>query len=257
MDNLLKISFIQSDISWLNIDKNLDVFGNKIVGLNSDIVFLPEMFDTGFVTDKNIIKNIKTEKTFAWLKNTAKINRINIGGSFIAKTETGLKNRFVFMRTNGDFGFYDKRHLFSLADENIAISRGNERKTIVCKGWKINLQICYDLRFPVWARNTDNYDLLVYVANWPASRIEQWETLLKARAIENQAYVVGVNRIGTDGNGFIYSGNSLVIDFKGQILHKSPENQEDIPTLTLSFDKLKIARQKFPFLKDRDEFVLR
>jgi predicted amidohydrolase len=256
MDFFLKISLIQPELKWLEIDKNLEFYTREISISNADLIILPEMFDTGFVTNEHTVLKLERKKTFHWLKIMTAMYGKSIAGSLIVKTDNGYKNRFILMLPDGSYEFYDKRHLFALAGEDKVFSCGNERKIIDFKGWKIKPQICYDLRFPVWARNAENYHLLIYVANWPLSRINQWKTLLTARAIENQCYVVGVNTIGTDGNGFVYGGKSMVIDFKGEIIYEAPENQTITKELTFDFNALSKARTNFPFLKDKDKFKM-
>lgn len=181
---------------------------------------------------------------------------IALAGSSLIRTQKGYKNRFLFCAPNKDIEFYDKRHLFSMAGENKFIQKGTENKIVEYKNWKINLQICYDLRFPVWSRNTSAYDLIIYVANWPQSRIKQWKALLIARAIENQAFVVGVNRIGKDGNGFSYSGNSLIINYNGDIIFEAPQNKTATQRIELNLEEMLNARKKFPVLGDADNFKI-
>jgi omega-amidase len=263
MKEKLRISIIQSDIVWLDRKKNLETYSKSISKItNTDIVFLPEMFDTGFyITPHKLNKN---EKNFSidWMKKTAFEKNISIGGSTIIEENNKFHNRFLFVNSDKSIEFYNKRHLFKHAGELNEFEAGNSNKIVsfdasagsATQKWKINLLICYDLRFPVWSRNTSDYHILVYVANWPKSRIDQWKALLIARAIENQSYVFGVNRIGTDGNGFNYPGKSLIISPKGEIIYEAKENEEDIYTAELDFDYLMKIRRNFPVLEDREEF---
>jgi predicted amidohydrolase len=195
--------------------------------------------------------------TVGWMKKIAIEKKIILTGSIIIEEEGNYYNRLIWMLPNGQYGYYNKRHCFGFAGEDEHYTPGNKRLITSVKGWKINVQICYDLRFPVWARQQQNeepeYDILLYVANWPERRNHPWKTLLTARAIENQAYVIGVNRVGNDGNNIYHSGDSMVLNALGETLyHKA--NDEDIFTITLEKDKLEATRNKFPFLKDADEF---
>ena len=199
-------------------------------------------------------------ETIHWMKEISATNKIILTGSLIIKDNEKYFNRLIWMLPNGQFGYYDKRHLFGYAGEDLQYTAGNKRLIASVKGWKINLQICYDLRFPVWCRQQSTemeseYDLLMYVANWPEKRNHAWKTLLCARAIENQCFVVGVNRVGNDGRNIYHSGDSLVIDPLGQVLyHKTDE--EDICTITLQKEEVSKARLQFPFWKDADLFSI-
>jgi predicted amidohydrolase len=208
-------------------------------------------------------------ETMQWMKRIAAENKVVLTGSVIIAEGQGDKetgdyyNRLIWMLPNGSYGIYDKRHRFAYGEEDQYYRAGNKRTIASVKGWKINLLICYDLRFPVWARQrtapgagSPEYDVLVYVANWPERRIEAWKTLLRARAIENQCYVIGVNRVGKDGNDIYYSGESAVIDPLGEILY-SRKGEEDVHTITLNKEHLEEVRKKFPFWKDADEFDIR
>ncbi len=256
MKQKLEISLIQLDVFWLDKEKNLKKIEELIDrSPKSDIFLLPEMFNTGFYLKPFEIAEDWDGLTVMWMKRVSEKYGVALGGSIVFKENGKFYNRFLFVEGE-NIEFYDKRHTFSMAGENKYFTKGNKIKTIEFKGWKIRLLVCYDLRFPVWSRNTDEYDLAVYVANWPASRIEQWKSLLIARAIENQAYVIGVNRIGKDGNGFDYAGKSLVADFKGEILLQLPDNKEVVRSVVLDADLLKKSREKFPVLRDRDKFVI-
>ncbi len=235
---------------------------DKIAALpdKTEIVVLPEMFSTGFSMQPKLFAETMEGETVEWMKRVSSENGIVLTGSMIAEENGHYFNRLVWMLPNGQFGYYDKRHLFAYAGEHAEYTAGNKRLIASVKGWKINLQVCYDLRFPVWARQqTQNgmpeYDLLIYVANWPEKRSHAWKTLLCARAIENQCYVVGVNRVGNDGNNIYHSGNSLVIDPLGQVLYHMAD-EEDVNTITLSKEKLAEVRTRFPFLNDADNFTI-
>lgn len=237
----------------------------KINGLyrNTELVVLPEMFSTGFSMKPEVLAETMEGETMAWMKRVSAANRVILTGSLIIEEEKKYYNRLIWMMPNGEFGYYDKRHLFGFAGEDKYYQAGNKRLITSVKGWKINVQVCYDLRFPVWARqsvkkdkeNPYEYDVLLYVANWPERRSHAWKTLLCARAIENQCYVIGVNRVGMDGNEIYHSGNSLVIDPLGEVLYHMTD-EEDIFTIMLEKEKLEDVRSRFPFLKDADEFRL-
>ena len=273
----LTITTLQTNLVWENKIANLDYLGKKINGLQekTEIVVLPEMFSTGFCVHPQLFAETMEGETLQWMKEISADNKIILTGSLIIKENDQYYNRLIWMLPNGEFGYYDKRHLFGFAEEDKHYTAGNKRLIASVKGWKINLQICYDLRFPVWARNritpidpsraeelqasTDTrpeFDVLLYVANWPERRSHAWKTLLCARAIENQCYVVGVNRVGMDGNNVSHSGNSLVIDPLGEVLYHMAD-EEDIFTITLQKEWLNDIRRKYPFWKDADEFNFR
>jgi omega-amidase len=262
----LNISIVQNDLKWEDKKANLASFENMIAAHKEkmEVVFLPEMFSTGFSMQPSGHAESMDGESVQWMKRIAAEKKIILGGSLIISENGEYYNRLIWMLPNGDFGFYDKRHLFAYAGEDQAYSSGNKRLIASVKGWKLNLQVCYDLRFPVWARQTvpmnenDNdaeYDVLVYVANWPEKRIHAWKTLLQARAIENQCYVVGVNRIGDDANGNHYTGDSMIVDPLGQPLLQA-ENKQNVFTYTLQSDQLNHVRQKLPFLRDADPFII-
>ena len=258
---MLTITTIQTNLVWENKAANLLMLEQKIKGMEerTEVIVLPEMFSTGFSMNAEALAENMDGVTVAWMKRVAAENKIILTGSIIIKENETFYNRLIWMLPNGEFGVYDKRHLFGLGNETEHYSGGNKRLIASVKGWKINLQICYDLRFPVWARQSPaenkeaEYDVLVYVANWPERRSHAWKTLLCARAIENQCYVVGVNRVGDDGNKIYHSGNSMIIDPLGQVLYHNADD-EDIFTIALDKEKLNEVRGKFPFLKDGDEF---
>ncbi len=253
----LTITLIQTDLHWENKAANLQMLEKKIKSIDTktELVILPEMFSTGFSMKPELLAESMEDETIYWMKRIATEMKIVLTGSIIIKEEENYYNRLVWVLPNGQIGYYDKRHLFGFANEHEHYQSGNKRFVAQVNGWKINLQICYDLRFPVWARQAkaDEYDVLINIANWPERRSHAWKTLLCARAIENQSYVVGVNRVGNDGNDVYHSGNSMVVDPMGQVLyHKSDE--EDVYTFTLEKSILNDFRKKYPFLKDADQF---
>ena len=260
--NDLKISFIQSDLIWENPEQNIADFDSRIATITEipDIIILPEMFNTAFSINPDYAETM-TGKTINWMKTKASECNCVVAGSLLIKENGMLFNRLVWMQANGNCFTYDKRHLFRMSEEFKIINRGNKKTIVELNGWKINLNICYDLRFPVWTKNTFNdyeyeYDLLINVANWPASRSLIWQTLLKARAIENQAYVVGINRIGKDGFGTSHSGDSMIIDPIGNVLLKAENDKEVIQTLTVSKAELIEFRAKFTVGLDWDKFEI-
>ena len=256
----LTISTIQTNLLWEESSANLRLLEEKIIAIEdkTEIVVLPEMFSTGFSMRAEQLAETMGGETVSWMKRVSRENGIILTGSIMIREEEKHFNRLIWMLPNGEYGYYDKRHLFAYGEEDQHYSAGSKRLIASVKGWTINLLICYDLRFPVWARqqikeNSPEFDVLIYVANWPERRSHAWKTLLCARAIENQCYVVGVNRVGTDANNIYYSGNSLVIDPLGQVLYHMAD-EEDTNTITLSKEKLEEVREKFPFWKDADGF---
>lgn len=256
MQNQLVILGIQADLKWENPKQNCLYFKKQISSIKTkpDLVVLPEMFTTGFSMDaKKIAEGLQGE-TISWMKSIAIENNLAICGSLAIKDKERFYNRFVFIHPKGETEFYDKKHTFTLAGEGEIYTSGSKRKTITFRGWKIYPQICYDLRFPVWSRNTKDYDLLIYVANWPNKRNLAWQILLKARAIENMSYTIGVNRIGTDANNLTYSGDSMIVDFLGKTLSDLKPEEKGIITATLEKDHQNLVRKKLGFLNDKDEF---
>lgn len=258
----LSITTIQTNLIWEDKAANLYALEQKINSIQdpTEIVVLPEMFSTGFSMQPSLFAETMEGETLNWMKKVSTQNKIILTGSIIIEEEGKYYNRLIWMLPNGEYGYYDKRHLFAFGQEDKFYNAGNKRLIAEVKGFKINLQVCYDLRFPVWARQQNKsggmeYDVLIYIANWPEKRSHAWKTLLCARAIENQCYVVGVNRVGTDGNNIYHSGNSLVIDPLGQVLYHMPDD-EDVNTVTISKDYLNEVREKFPFWKDGDGFSL-
>ena len=263
----LTITIIQTKLYWENKDANLAMLREKIESIPSytELVILPEMFSTGFSMDAENLAETMEGPTVAWMKEVAQKNRIILTGSIIIKEDDKFYNRLIWMLPNGQFGQYDKRHLFAFAGEDKCFTAGNKKLIASVKGWKINLQICYDLRFPVWGRQTKlaeytdeataSYDILINVANWPERRSLAWKTLLCARAIENQSFVIGVNRVGNDGFGNAHSGNSLIVNALGEIYYHMADD-EYIFTITLEKEELEKQRKDFPFLNDADSFTI-
>ena len=244
----------------------MEMLEEKINSLRqkTELVILPEMFTTGFSMNAAALAETMEGDAIEWMKRLSAENRLILTGSLIIEEGGRFYNRLIWMLPNGEMGYYDKRHLFAYSKEDQFYHPGKKRLICSAKGWKLNMQICYDLRFPVWARQVSTasgqqqeteYDILVYVANWPERRSHAWKTLLCARAIENQCYVVGVNRVGRDGNDIYYGGNSLIIDPLGEVLYHMAD-EEDVFTITLEKEKLDEVRARFPFLKDGDGFSI-
>ena len=255
----LKVTIIQTALYWESIDENLEMFGQKTSQIEdeTDLIVLPEMFNTAFTMSSEKLAEEMDGKTMQWMKNAAKAKNCVVVGSLIINENGNYYNRLIWMRTDGSYETYDKRHLFRMMDEHKYFSGGDRRIVVELNGWRICPLVCYDLRFPVWCRNKGDYDCLIYIANWPEARRNAWNTLLLARAIENQVYVIGVNRIGKDGNEIAFSGDSVVIDPKGQIISQTQSYQENIETVSLSYEELEDFRKKFPVDLDGDEFVIR
>jgi omega-amidase len=259
----LTITIIQADLVWENIDANLERFTQKInsITTKTEVIVLPEMFSTGFSMQPEKLAETMDGKAVRWMIKTAIEKRLIITGSLMIAEAGKYYNRLIWILPNGQMGYYNKRHLFGYANEDNHYTAGNKRLIAQVKGFKINLQICYDLRFPVWARQQANkdetaeYDILLYVANWPEKRSHAWKTLLTARAIENQCYVIGVNRVGKDGNGINHSGDSMVVNALGETLYHKADD-EDIFTITLDKEPLEKIRASLPFLKDADAFKI-
>ena len=253
----MKIALFQAPLVWENPIANRKYFEAKIKALaeNVDLIVLPEMFTSGFTMNPKAVAETMQGDTIVWLKNLAKAKNAAITGSLVMEENGHFFNRLVFVFPSGAIQKYDKKHLFTLAGEDKIYTAGTEKLIVDYMGFKICPLICYDLRFPVFARNTEDYDVLIYVANWPKIRINAWDSLLKARAIENMCYTIGVNRIGEDANQHEYIGHSQVIDFLGNY-DIEPQEIEDIFITTLDKKKLLETRQKFGFLNDRDAFKL-
>lgn len=272
----LSFSLIQTPLFWEDKGANLDMLSQKIAGINvhTEIIVLPEMFTTGFTMQPERFAETMDGPTIDWMRRMAFEKKAIVTGSLIIIENEKFYNRLIWMLPNGTLGYYDKRHLFAYAGEDKQYTPGNKRLIASVKGWKINVQICYDLRFPVWARqgtatiseteetigNNDNvatpeYDILLYVANWPEKRSHAWKTLLTARAIENQCFTIGVNRIGLDGNNIAHSGNSMVVGPLGEILYHCAD-ESDVFHIILQKEELINTRDRFPFWKDADLFQI-
>ncbi|MFT6807573.1 MAG: omega-amidase [Saprospiraceae bacterium] len=252
----LTITLIQSTLHWQDPEANRKMFGEKIKNGDEpkDLVILPEMFTTGFTMNAREWAETMEGPTLRWMKRVAEETDAVITGSLIISEDGNYYNRLIWMRPDGTFDTYDKRHLFAMAGEHEHYAPGTERLIVTLHGWKICPLICYDLRFPVWARNDDAYDLLIYMANWPDRRSYDWNTLLRARAIENQTFVAAVNRVGTDGNEHAYAGDSCVIDPGWEKTIHHMEDKDAVATVVLSYKHLQDVRGKLPFLKDADKF---
>lgn len=255
----LKIALVQTDIVWQDSKRNSTCYSEKIKGLTEkvDIIVLPEMFSTGFSMQPQGIAESMQGETVAWMKKIALEKNVAICGSLIILEGNNYYNRFLFVAPSGEIEIYNKRHLFTLAGEDKVYSPGNEKVIIEYKGWKICPQICYDLRFPVWARNTEEYDILLYVANWPKLRIAAWDALLKARAIENLCYSIGVNRVGKDANKLEYTGHSAVYDCLGEKLTNTVSNSVCIEIVSLKKEHIVETRKQLNFLSDKDDFEIK
>jgi predicted amidohydrolase len=259
----LTVSLIQTELHWENKQANLAMFDKKLQALpaGTHVAVLPEMFSTGFSMNAAELAENMEGPTVHWMRNKAAEKKMILTGSLIIEENGQYFNRLVWMLPNGQYGCYDKRHLFAYAGEDRSYTGGKERFIASVNGWRIHTIVCYDLRFPVWARqqtgpqNNAEYDLMICVANWPEKRVTAWKTLLQARAIENQSYVIGVNRVGNDGNGIYHSGDSMVVDPGGQVLYQR-SGEEDIFTITLEKEELQKWRERFPFWRDADRFEI-
>ncbi|MDO3693858.1 amidohydrolase [Wenyingzhuangia sp. chi5] len=253
MSDSLNITLVQPDVIWMNNLTNLENLDKQLGNIKTDLIVLPEMFSTGFCMEPSKIAETMDGLSVLWMLKTAKRLNCAVCGSLSIQEKNKYYNRFLFVTPNGIEVSYDKKHLFSYGKENEVYTAGKKSTTIHYKGWKIKPFICYDLRFPVWSRNTNNYDLALYVANWPANRSFAWNSLLTARAIENMSYVVAVNRIGIDGNELKYQGDSKVIDPLGETLIDLKESKT-VRQINLKINHLEKVRNKFKFLEDKDEF---
>ncbi len=256
MKKNLKVYFIQTDLFWQDKKANLLNLENLISPLNNpDIILLPEMFNTAFCPSATHLAETMQENTVNWMIKISNKKKCAVSGTLMVKENGNIFNRLVWISKLGKVYSYDKRHLFSLSNEQKYISAGTKRLIVEEQGWKICPLICYDLRFPVYSRNDINYDMLIYLANWPERRIDAWKSLLKARAIENQCYTIGVNRTGVDGSGVFFNGNSLALDAFGNELI-SPSILKTTFSTSLRKDHIKSTREKINFLNDRDQFKL-
>ena len=253
----MNVTVVQPDIIWENIEGNLSRLSELIKPLygSTDIVVLPEMFTTGFTMNTAQMAEPKDGLTYKWMQKVSSDGDLAICGSYIVKESGCFYNRWNFVSPDNSV-HYDKRHLFRMGNEETFFTGGKERVIFGFRGVRIMPSICYDLRFPVWSRNNGSYDLLINSANWPDSRQMVWNTLLRARAIENQCYVAASNRVGTDGKGIEYRGDSMILDPKGEVLAKGMENSECIFTFNISMEELFSFREKFPVLRDADDFII-
>lgn len=257
MTEEFKIALIQTTLEWENPEGNRKHFQKKIESIQEpvDLIILPEMFTTGFTMNAAPFAERMNGETIAWMKKMAQLKNAAITGSIIIEENHNFYNRLFFITSEGKMQTYDKRHLFTLANEQETFTAGSEKLIIEYKGWRLCPMICYDLRFPVWARNVEEYDAVFFVANWPQARIKAWDVLLQARAIENMAYCIGVNRIGTDGKGFEYVGHSAVYDGLGESLNEKEFKKDDVILVSLTKGHLEAIRKKLRFLEDRDFFL--
>ena len=254
MENL-KITIIQPDIIWENIHANLEKYSEMLLEIGeTDLIIFPEMFTTGFSMKPEKLKEKMDGPSVQWMKKTAALKDASVAGSLIIEDNGKIFNRAVWVFPDGKIQFYDKHHLFTMGEEHVHYTRGNKKLVIDFKGWRFCPLICYDLRFPVWGRNTENYDVLIYMANWPSPRHHHWKTLLAARAVENMSYCIGVNRTGNDGTVLKYSGDSARISPKG--FSEFMGEKEKAKTFEISYSELMDYRKSFPFLNDRDEFQI-
>jgi omega-amidase len=256
----LNLTLLQIPLVWENKAENLKAIAAKLDMLTavSDVIVLPELFSTGFSMNSKVLAEKMDGPSVAWMQEQAAKKNCVICGSLIIEAENKYYNRLIWMKPDGSSSYYNKRHLFRMANENKHYSEGTRKLIVEYKGWKICLQVCYDLRFPVWSRRTsaEDYDLLIYIANWPQRRNHAWKSLLVARAIENQSYTIGVNRIGKDGNGNDYSGDSVVLNFLGEKITHSNPSDESAETVTLNKADLLDFRKNFPAELDADSFVI-
>ncbi|WP_207425650.1 amidohydrolase [Pedobacter sp. SYSU D00535] len=256
--SILKITTFQAYLFWENIDKNLQNLSLRLSSIRekTDLIVLPEMFSTGFSMNAASLAEEMGGKTMQWMHSQAERFESVITGSLIIKEDGKYYNRLIWMRPDGSYEKYDKRHLFGLGKEDSVYEAGKDKLFVELNGWRICPAICYDLRFPVWLRNKGGeYDLLLVVANWPERRSAHWRALIPARAVENQAFVVGVNRVGHDGNEIYHSGDSMCIDPNGKTVYYKP-NDEDLYTFSISKDELVKVRRAYPFLRDADDFEI-
>lgn len=259
MHTQLKIALVQSDLIWENPKQNRYNFNEKVQAISEavDIVILPEMFTTGFTMNAEKVAETMQGETVFWMKDLAVKKNTAILGSIVITENDNFYNRLLFVCPKGTIEVYDKKHCFTLVGEEKTYTAGTKKNIIEYKGWKINPLICYDLRFPVWARNVEDYDVLIYVANWPKPRVSAWNALLKARAIENMCYCIGVNRVGVDGVNSVYSGHSAAYDVLGNEISSLNPDKEAIEVVTLEKRHIEAYRNKFKFLNDKDTFILK
>ena len=257
MNSHLRVTLVQTELAWQAPASNRRSLAAHFRGLvgHTDLVVLPEMFSTGFSMDAEGLAEDMDGPTVGWMREEAAALGCVVTGSLIVRDGARCYNRLVWARPDGSLAHYDKRHLFRMADEQQHYGAGDRRLVVELKGWRVCPMVCYDLRFPVWSRSRDDYDVLLYVANWPQRRAHAWSTLLRARAIENLCYVVGVNRVGRDGNGATYAGDSVALDFLGQPL-SSEGGGDRVETAVLDLESLQAYRRSFPAQLDADRFEL-
>jgi predicted amidohydrolase len=257
MNSHLRVTLVQTELAWQDPAANRRSLAAHFRGLvgHTDLVVLPEMFSTGFSMEAESLAEDMDGPTVGWMREEAAALGVAITGSLIVRDGDRCRNRLLWVRSDGSVEHYDKRHLFRMANEQQHYAAGDRRMVVDIKGWRVCPMICYDLRFPVWSRSRDDYDLLLYVANWPARRAHAWATLLRARAIENLCYVVGVNRVGRDGNGATYAGDSVAVDFQGQAL-SSVGGGDRVETAVLDLESLRAYRRDFPAHLDADRFEI-
>ena len=253
----MKIALVQTSLIWEDPTENRSHLAQKITGFMEevDLIVLPEMFSSGFTMNPKVVAETMQGETILWLQHLAKAKNCAITGSLVIEENGNYYNRLVFVFPNGDIKLYDKRHLFTLAGEHKSYTAGIDKLIVEYKGFRICPLVCYDLRFPVFSRNEENYDVLLYVANWPKPRVNAWDILLKARAVENMCYTIGVNRIGSDHNKHNYVGHSQVVDFLGDYILE-PQEADAVFIVELNKAKLIETRNKLAFLNDRDKFIL-
>ena len=254
----MKIALIQSNLYWEDASKNRNNFESKINQVNSEVnlIVLPEMFSTGFTMNASAVAETMQGETVLWMQSIATQKNAAITGSVVIVENEKYYNRMLFVFPSGEIQYYNKRHLFSLAGEDQTYTSGTQKVVIDYLNWKICLQVCYDLRFPVFARNVENYDLLLYIANWPKIRTNAWDILLKARAVENLSYVVGVNRIGLDAHNYEHIGHSQAVDFLGNYILE-PQETEGVFIVELEKNAMLKTRKKLDFLSDKDVFEIK
>jgi omega-amidase len=256
----LRVTLCQLNVIWENVPANLERIEGLLErhGKETDLVLLPELFSTGFTMNVTALAEPMDGRTVGWMKTMAGAMNAVIAASIIIREDDKFYNRLITAGPDGSTSFYDKRHLFRMSGENDHYSRGGDQLIITRNRWRICPLICYDLRFPVWSRNRNRneYDVLIYLANWPQQRMDVWDTLLKARAIENHSYVIGINRVGTDGMDIGYRGQSMLVDFKGQVIEVIEGPEEELRTLSLEWEALQEFRKKFPVHLDADDFII-
>ncbi len=258
MSEILKVTTIQTHLFWEDVQRNLVNFELKIKNITeaTDVIVLPEMFTTGFSMKPSQFAEKMDGETIKWMVKMASLRDALVIGSIIVEEEGRFVNRLLAVHSDGKIDYYDKRHLFAMAGEHHDYTAGEKRLIIDYKRWRLNPLICYDLRFPVWSRNLNDYDVQIYVANWPEKRSFHWNVLLQARAIENQAYVIGVNRIGKDGNDYAHSGDTCVFDPLGVRVSFTNPNEDKTETVVLVKEELGKVRKSLPFMQDGDKFTI-